>query len=359
MLKKSLIILSLLILVTSCNSKKKELSQDSKPVPVLAVKPQIKDIPIYLEAIGVLQASSHVEIFSQVNGVIKEVLVDDGTWVKEEDPLFKIDARPYIVKVKQAQAQLAMNNASYMVAKKKEERHKILAEKNLVSQIEWEEIQAQRAMAQANLEADEAMLEEAELELSYCTIRASIEGRVGQIDCEPGMLVSEGQTTALTTISDMDPLIVEFAVTEKEFKNFPKENTEITLQALCSSEICKNGKIQYIDGHFDPETGLLSVIGEIDNPDYQLRPGQSVRVLVPISIEKEAKLIPQKAVKYNQQGPYIYVVQADGTVGFRQLILGREDGLDVVVKEGLDPAEDVITDGHLRLSPGRKVEVKS
>lgn len=357
MLKKSLIIFIMLVLSSSC-SKDKSDTQEAPAVPVLATKPAIKDIPVYLESIGILQASNYMEIVPQANGNLIEILAEEGDWVKEGTPLFKIDSRPYAVRAKQAQAKWSADKVSKMTAKKKLERYQTLAEKDLVAQVEWDEIQAQALLAEANLKADEAEVEAAQLELSYCTVTSPIEGRVGKIDVSRGIYVNAG-SAPLTSVSDMDPLLLEFTVTEKEFREFPKEHPEITIQALASSEMSHKGQVYFLDNHFDPQTGLLIIRAMVDNPETKLRPGQSVKVQVPVSIQTNAKLIPQKAIKYNQQGPYIYVVQNDNTVGFRQIILGKEQGLEVVVKEGLDADEQVITDGHLRLSPGLKVEVKS
>jgi len=121
----------------------------------------------------------------------------------------------------------------------------------------------------------------------------------------------------------------------------------------------QSGAITFLDNHFDSKTGLLLIRGKVSNAEQTLRPGQSVRVRVPLAVVENAKLIPQKAIRYNQQGPYVYVVTEDNTVALRQLILGDEQGSDQIVLEGVDPIEQIIIDGHLRLSPGAKVELKS
>ena len=179
------------------------------------------------------------------------------------------------------------------------------------------------------------------------------------MDIRQGALVSSSQTQPLVTISTMDPLFVEFTFTEKEFPKVPQNDLQIEITTLCSNEPCKTTAVTFMDNQFDQKTGLLLVRGKVSNPDYTLRPGQSVRVRIPIALNPHVKLIPQRAIRYNQQGPYIYVVQEDHTVAVRQLILGMEQGLDQIVLEGLDPSELVILDGHLRISPGIKVEIKS
>lgn len=155
----------------------------------------------------------------------------------------------------------------------------------------------------------------------------------------------------------MDPLVVEFTLTENEFRTLPKEMGEIELQSLCSHECLAKGTVTFVDNQFDQKSGLLIIRGKVENPRLAMRPGQSVRVKVPVAMKANAKLIPTKAVKYNEQGTFVYVLDADNTVGFRQVHLGSSLGSDVIVLEGIDAAALVITEGHLRLYPGIKVEV--
>lgn len=355
---KSLLLITSFLL-TACNSKQ-ELSQSPKPpVPVLASKPLVKDVPIYVEAIGTLLPSVHVEIRPQVNGLLTDVLVTEGQWIEKGTPLFKIDSTTYANKVTEAEAQLNMDRIALQASQKKRERFRSLAQKDLIAQVEWDEYETAAAQAAATLKLSEARLDAARIDLEHCTIISSIDGRIGKIDPHPGALVTANQSTPLATISKLDPLIVEFSLTEKELPKLKNENTAIEIHSLCTDSICNSGNITFLDNQFNKSTGQLLVRGKIENHQHLLLPGQSVRVRVPIALTVNATLIPQKAVKYNQNGPYIYVVQADNTVGIRQLILGAEQGSDVIVLQGVDSSEPVVTDGHLRLSPGLKVEIKS
>lgn len=381
---KSLLILSSLFLV-ACESKPEARKEETIPIPVLAVTPQVKNIPIYIEAIGTLQPAIYMEVHPEISGTLMGVMVKEGQWVEEGTPLFHIDPSHYEIKVQEAEAQVAMDQASLLLVEKKQNRFQQLVKKDLLAKAEWDEIEAQVAKAQASLRLDEARLNAARIYLKQCTMKAPISGRLGKLDANPGLSVSSGQKIPLATISKMDPLIVEFFVTESEFPSLLRGYMEIQVASdlsqsigdelaieitpLSSSEAHYHGKISFLDNHFDARTGLILVRGKIPNPDFairrcleiqdaSLRPGQSVRVRIPIAIMSNAKLIPQKAVRFNQQGPFIYVVQKDNTVGFRQLLLGKEEGLDVIVLEGLDLSEPVITDGHLRLAPGLKVEIK-
>lgn len=360
MKKKSLLILSAVIalFLQGCQSRQEGM-REPPTVPVVAASPVVKDITVYLESIGTLNPSILMEIRPQVDGILSEVLITQGQWVAPGTPLFKIDAKPFEIKVQEAEAQLKSDGAIVQAAQKKFARFKPLFEKELVSQSEWENLEAELEKAQAALALSEARLNGAKLDLEYCIIASPIAGKVGKLDVHPGTLVARGQLEPLAIVSQIDPLLVEFNLTEKELPKLAVEMIQFEVKTLCTTDACKKGEITFLDNHFDPATGLILVRGKVLNSDYSLFPGQSVQVRLPVAVNANALIIPQKAIRYNQEGPYIYVIQPDKTVVVRQLVLGDEQGDDQIVKEGIEPSEQLIIDGHLRLSPGIKVEVKS
>lgn len=332
---------------------------ETSPIPVLAATPAIKDITSYLESLGTLHPSVYMEIRPQADGVLSKVFVHEGDWVQEGTPLFEVDCQSYLIRVQEAEAQLAIDRANFQATQKKLDRFRELAEKDLLAQTEWDDLEAAAAKGQATIDLDGARLAAAKLHLEDCTVRSPVEGRVGKLDAHPGHLVSKGQPKPLATVAKMDPLIVEFTVTEKEFPKIGRNLPHIEMQSLCTGCGWRTAAVTFLDNHFDSKTGLLLVRGRVDNADKSLRPGQSVRIRMPIAVRASAKLLPQKAIRYNPQGPYVYVVQEDMTVAFRQLVLGEEQGIDVEVIEGVASDEQIIIDGHLRLAPGLKVEVKT
>jgi multidrug efflux system membrane fusion protein len=360
MRKNSIISLAIIVsfLLVGCETQKEASSIETPAVPVIATSPMIKEMTLYLESIGTMQPLVLMEVRPQIEGTLIEVLTSEGQWVVPGSPLFKIDPRPYLIKVQEAEAQLSIDQANLQVAHKKLNRFKPLAQKDLIAKTEWDDLEAEVERCQATLALDEARLDSAKLDLEHCSIQSPIAGRVGKLEAHPGFLVARGQEAPLATISQMNPLIVEFTVTEKEFPKISQETQKIEIKAICSSDPCKNGAVTFLDNHFDETTGLLLVRGKVLNEEYTLRPGQTVQVRIPVGSTKKAMLIPQKAIRYNQEGPYAYVVQSDMTVALRQLILGDEQESDQVVLQGLDPSDQLIVDGHLRLSPGLKVDVK-
>lgn len=346
------------VLLCGCNSKQEATAVENPAVPVKAATPTVKDLTVFLESIGTLSPSVFMEVRPRIEGTLTEVMASEGQWVDAGTPLFKIDSKPYVMKVQEAEAQLAMDRANLSAAEKKLRRIRPLVQKDFVSQTEWDDLEAEAEKAEAAVTLDQARLNSAKLDLEHCIIESPTAGRVGKLDAHEGLLVARGQTEPLATISQMNPLRVEFTLTEKEFSKVPKETLKIEVKSLCAPGDCKTGEITFLDNHFDAATGQMAVRGKIENGDYALRPGQSVQVRVPVSVTPQATLIPQKAIRYNQEGPYIYVVQSDQTVVLRQLLLGDEQGSDQVVLEGVDPAEQLIIDGHLRLSPGIKVDLR-
>ncbi|MCE5317771.1 MAG: efflux RND transporter periplasmic adaptor subunit [Parachlamydia sp.] len=345
-------ILIAVLMLYSCKSKP-TASKEQAPVPVHAVSPVIQDVTLYLEILGTLQAPLSVEIRPQIDGTLSEILVHEGQWVKEGAPLFKIDPVLYLIRQKEAEAQLAINKADLEAAQKKLARFQSLAEKDLLAQTEWDELKARSTKAEATLLLDQARLDAARLNLSNCMLKAPISGRIGKLDASPGQLV--GKESRLASVALLDPLRLEFSVTEKDFPQIRLQ--EIELQPLCISMSSMPAQITFLDHQIDAQTGLLLIRAKVPNDNQKLLPGQSVRVRIPISKHEKAMLVPQKAVRYNQQGPYVFAVLPDKTIATRQLILGEEHGSNLIIKEGLDPNEPIILEGHLRLSPGTKVDI--
>lgn len=351
--------LSIVSLLFSCSNDPEHGAFAPPAIPIVATEVQLRDVPLYIDAVGSIKAAQTVEIRPQVSGRLLEIHFKEGDQVKKGDPLFTIDATTYLIKQKEAESQLAQDKASLETALKKYDRYEKLSKKELVPQQEWEEIQAAVEKGKAIIAADEARLQGANRDVDHCTIEAPIDGTIGRSSVDPGNLITEQQTTPLATLSDIRTLYVDFALTEKEFVQLQRrEGMEIQVCPLCGIAKKAEGVISYVDHQFDPKNGMVTISAKIDNEKREFLPGQGVKVLIPVHTIIQAKLLPQKSVKINQNGPYVYVVQADDSVAIRQLELGDEEGEDVIIKEGVEPGEKVVVEGHLRLAPGMKVVVK-
>lgn len=349
--------LLIVLLLCSCQSSDTITKRESKTIPVKVKSPEVQDVPLYIESIGVLHASVKGEIYSQVEGKVEEILASEGQLVESESPLLKIDGANYAIKLQELKASKAAAEATLNASEKKLIRLHQLLEKDLISQNEWDMHEMEVEKAKAALAMCEAKLAQGELEFSRCTLTSPVAGRVGKIDLHPGMWIDKSQKS-LMTVAKLDPLLIEFTVTEKEVKALLENGGKIEVEPLISSSGPKTARITFLDNQFDPKTGLILVRGIVDNPQYDLKPGQSVRVKLLSGVLPQQILIPQKAIRYNDQGPYVYLILPDQQAVLRQVKMGLEVGKKVVILEGLEPSEIVVTDGHLRLSRGAKVTIE-
>lgn len=357
-LKLSAAVISLLLV--GCSSSEGDGVPHGQPsIPVTISDVGRKDIVTTFETLGTLAASSSVEVRPMVDGQIMETYVKEGLEVETGTPLFKIDPYPYEIKVKEALAQLAIDQAALNGVQKKIERYRGLAEKDIVAKTEWDDLISQMERAKAGVELDESRVDAARLQLDRTIVKAPAEGRIGKIDIHKGQLVSAGQATPLVTIAKLDPLTIEFHVTEREFAQIKSGIAEVELSTLCTSNHPRAATVTFLDNNYDTTNGMLLVRGKVDNGSGCLRPGQTVKITVPVDKKEGMIVVPQKAVRFNQKGAYVYVLNEDNTVSLRQLVIGSEDGQDQVVIEGLEPTDKIVMDGHLRLSDGSKVDVKS
>lgn len=339
----------------ACTEKKPQEKREPKPVSVLVTTPRVCDVPIYIESLGTLLPSASLQLRSQVKGVLKEVHVKEGDLISAGQTLFTIDTTGFSYKRDQAKAQKKLHEAEASACLKKLKRYQALASKDLIAEADWDSLELDAAKAKASLELAEAKLKEAELDLAHCTISSSISGRIGKIDLYPGHIIDE--TLVLASVMNMDPIVSEFFVTEKEFIRFP-QSCQVTVDAL-SSELSVKGTISFIENEFNPKNGKIKVHATIENPDFTWRPGHSVHVKVPISVITNALLIPHKCVQHTAQGPCLYIVQEDGTCAIRPIKLGEALENEVVVLEGINASDTVISDGHSRISQGIKVQIQS
>lgn len=350
-------------LLSACSSQPTENAGFVPPaIPVITEEVKVVDVPIYFESIGTLKAALKVDIRPQVSGMLNLLHFTEGQPVDKGDLLFSIDSQPYEIRLQEAEAQLAQNKAALEIARKKLDRYSSLSKKDLISKQEWDELQSQVAMNEAHVQSGEARVESAKLDLQHCSITSPVSGRTGKIAVHPGNLVSPSEALPLVTLFNIDNLDVEFTLTENEFQQLTPDhfqgNAPIEICTFCNQEELTKGTLTFLDSTFDAQTGLLTMKGQISNDPFKFLPGQHVRVRLPIQVVHDAMVVPQKAVKINQQGPYVYKVKEDETAEMLQVKLGDEVADQVVVLDGVKVGDKVVTEGHLRLAPGLKVKME-
>jgi membrane fusion protein, multidrug efflux system len=332
------------------------------PAPVVVAQAVRRTVPVTLREIGNVEPMAKVDLRSRVAGAIVAVRIADGADVREGQELFRIDPDPFRIALEQAQAQLARDQALLGKANDDVARYAKLVEKEYVTREQYESAKSQSASLAATIQADQAAVDQAKLNLAYCTIRAPIAGRVGSVNLRAGNLVKVNDDPPLVTILKVRPVYVTFSVPEK---NLPEVRARAARGPLSvrawnrgESGDGHEGKLVFIDNAVDAQTGSIRLKGEFNNADRALWPGQFVEVALQLSEQKDAVVVPSPAVQVGQQGSYVFVVGADGTAQVRPVVVMRTVGDESVIASGLDGGETVITDGQLRVVPGSKVAIQ-
>lgn len=390
-IRLQLILLSAcLVAATSCNKPPQATAGKSgpPPVPVTVATATTESIPFELKVVGAAAPSSVVQVKSQVAGQLIKVHLAEGQDVVKDSVLFEIDPSPYQEALKQAEAGLARNRAllrqaeanlarGIAEAKNAEanaQRYAALTKEGVISReqneqartaadVQREAVRAAEAAiesARAAIQSDLAAIDKAKLDLSYCQIKAPLSGRAGNLLVYPGNLVS-ANGNPLVVINRVSPLFVTFSVPEMHLPVIRRLNARSPLPvAAVQPDSPQNriaGRLAVIDNTVDSTTGTISLKAVFDNKDRVLWPGQFVNVILRLETLQNVTMVPSEAVQVGQKGQYVYVVKADKTVEPRVVSTGRSYENKTIIEAGLTVGEEVVTDGHLRLAPGFKIQV--
>jgi multidrug efflux system membrane fusion protein len=281
--------------------------------------------------------------------------------VRQGEPLFTIDSRPYEAALRLAEANLARDDAQFDNAKKEAARQEELLKKGIASQGEYDQAHAAADALAAAIQADKAAIERAKLDIGYCNISAPFDGRAGAMLVDQGNLVKVNDM-ALVTIDQIHPIQVSFSVPQGELPEIQKQMTshKIAVKAVIPGQEAQpeTGELTFIDNAVNATTGTIVLKGTFDNSQERLWPGRYVDVVLVLTEETDAIVIPARAIQTGQKGQYVYVIKPDMTVEDRVIEVERTLGREAVISKGLAADEQVVTDGQLRLTPGGKVAVK-
>jgi len=321
-----------------------------------------KDVPVQLRAIGMAEAYSAVSVKTMVNGQIVKVGFREGQDVKKGDLIFVIDPRPYEAALMTAEANLARNLALKENAEKDVKRYVYLIEKDLVPKQQFDQVVSNAAALAAAVNADNAAVENARVQLSYCYIRSPIDGRTGTLFIKEGNVVKANDST-LVTINQVTPIYITFSVPEQYLAGIRKYREARTLgvEAVIPGQEDQpvRGALTFISNAVDNATGTIQLKGTFPNQDRRLWPGGFVNVTLILATKPKAVLVPASAVQTGQSGQYIFVVRPDLTVESRPVVTGETGAGETVIEKGVQAGERVVTDGQLRLVPGSRVEIKA
>jgi multidrug efflux system membrane fusion protein len=352
-----------LIAIAGCSHGPVDTFGEREAVPILAAKVVQKTVSDSIRAIGRVEAFSTVDVKAQINGQVMQVHFRQGQDVKQGDPLFTIDPRPFQAALEQAQANLAKDRAQYRQAAADERRYATLLKQNVSSRQQYDQVEATAAALSASIQADEAAVQTARLNLEYTEIRAPIDGRTGDLLVHAGNLVKPDADTAMVVINQVHPVYVAFAIPEQklpEVREFMAEHKLAVQVSLPGQQgPVESGELSFVDNSVDAKTGTINLKGEFANTDARLWPGEFVNTTLVLREHPGAILVPSQAVQTGQQGSFVFVVQPDMKATIRPVVIGESIDNQTVVTSGLKPGETVVTDGQLRLIPGATVTIKS
>ncbi len=355
------ILVLLLSLFSSACSDSKAKQSMQRVVPVKTGEVLQQNVPVQINAIGNVEAYNTVSVKALVGGEVLAVHFREGQDVKKDDLLFQIDPRPYDAALKQAEGAQARDVAQAKNAEEQAKRYEILVQKDYVSRDQYDQLRANADALAAAVQADKANVENSRLQLAYCTIRSPIDGRVGSVLINKGNVIKANDLT-MVTINKIAPIYVTFSVPEQNLSDIKKYMTAGALKvgAIIPGDEKRpaQGVLTFVNNAVDTTTGTIQLKGTFENKDKRLWPGQFVNVIVTLTTQKNAVIMPSAALQAGQQGQYVFVVKPDFTVESRAVTVARTYGDLAVVSQGVQPGEKVVTDGQLQLIPGVHVEVK-
>jgi multidrug efflux system membrane fusion protein len=376
-------------LLAGCQAPKAQSSGPPPAVPVSVAVAAEESVPNEIHAVGTVEASSVIQVKSQIAGELVKVAFTEGSDVHEGDLLFQIDSRPYQEALRQAEATLArdtaqMHQAEANLAKDAAQsksleadaiRYAQLAKEGITSRSQNEQtqaaaetnrgaLQADRAAidsARASIDSDRSAVDTAKLNLSYCEIRSPITGRAGNLLVHQGNLIG-ANGSALVVIHQLEPIWVSFGVPEDQLPAIRRNSASRKLVVEASlkddSKQIQRGVLSVIDNTVDTTTGTIRLKATFDNEKRILWPGTFVDVSLTLDTQGRAIVVPSEAVQPGQQGQMVWVAKEGGAVEPRTVIVGATtaNGNKVIIQKGIAAGETVVTDGQLRLFPGARIQ---
>lgn len=349
--------LTVLALVSGCS----EPAPPPPPAPVVDVATVLqRDVPIMVENIGQTLGSIEVEVRARSEGFLDSVNFKEGSFVAKGDLLYVIDPRNLQASLAKAKGQLATAKADLVRAQQDVARYRPLVAQKAISREQYDTSVALERAASASVDAAQAVVDNAVLDLDYTQIHSPIDGLVGKTEAKAGNLVGRGQNTLLTTVSTIDPIHVRFTVSEQDYLKFARATNghagpgvgRFELILADGSVLPDRGGLVFADRVVDPTTGTLLLEAEFPNPQRLVRPGQYARVRVAVDVRKNAILVPQRAVKEMQATYSVAVVGNDNKVSMRTVKPGERIDSLWVIESGLAAGEMVVVEGLQKVRDG-------
>jgi membrane fusion protein, multidrug efflux system len=348
-----------LLLLASCG-RKAPASFERPPTPVSVAAAITRDVPIYLDEIGKVVAREVVSIQPQVSGRITRIHFTDGANVTTGQVLFTIDPRPYEAQLNSAEANLGQAKAALDLAKINFDRVASVTDQRAVSRQDYDAKKNAVEVAEAQVKQNEAAVQNARLNLEYCTIQSPISGRAGQRLVDLGNVVT-ANSTSLLVIQRLDPIYADFTITESNLsavqRNMAQGTLKVEVRLPDEPDKPRSGTLTFLDNSVQEGTGTVKLRATLPNGDWRFWPGRFANVRLILGIHQQAVLIPADAPQMSAKGPFVYVVKADSTAELRPVKVGQRQDEMVVIEQGIKAEERVVWTGQLGVTPGGKVRI--
>jgi multidrug efflux system membrane fusion protein len=331
--------------------------------PVVAAPATVGDIDITLNALGTVTSLATVTIRSQISGYLVRVVYQEGQIVKKGDLLAEIDSRPYELALALAQGSLERDKALLATAQLDLKRYQDLAKTNAIPRQQLDTQASLVVQYEGTIISDQAQIDTAKLNITYCHIVAPVSGRVGLRLVDQGNYVTPGDATGLVIITQLQPISVIFPVAEDNLPQIQRRmRANATLQATAFDRTGTTklsiGELKTLDNQIDTTTGTVKLRAYFDNVDDNLFPNQFVNIQLLVDSQHNATIIPTSAVQRGAPGTFVYLINADSTVTVKPIDLGPSSGERVAVRSGLSPGDRVVIDGADKLRNGAKVVIR-
>jgi membrane fusion protein (multidrug efflux system) len=355
------------IVLTGCEQK---VQGPPPAIPVSVITLEQRDVPVYSEWVGQTRGGEEVEIRSRVEGYIDRVVYQQGTYVRRGQVLYVIDPLQYAANVNVASGQLAEAEANLARAEQDVARYTPLVEQNAISRQEYETAVQMAKASRAAVQAMRGGVQKAQVELGYCTVTAPIDGLAGKTTVEVGDLVSRSTSVPMTTVSKLDPIRVNFSMSEVEWLRIVKKrrqqdaatkNQPIPLQLILADKSIHPylGEASVIDNAIDPQTGTIMIVALFPNPEGIVRPGQFARVRASLEQARGAIVVPQRAISELQGTQYVAVVDPKtNAISMRPVVISHRVGAAYVIEAGVKAGETIVYEGLQKVRDGATVAPK-
>jgi multidrug efflux system membrane fusion protein len=340
----------------------RSVARVSEPaIPVVTDKARRADVPIYLTGLGTVQAFNSVLIRSRVDGQIVKIRFEEGSDIHAGDVLIEIDQAPLEAALAQAKANELKDQAQLNNARRDLGRYTGLAKTGAGSTQQLDTTQALVEQLEATIKADQALVDTAQVQLNYTRIRSPIDGRVGTRLVDAGNIVRASDTTGIVTINQIHPIFVSFALPADSLPQLRagSKTGDVTVTALDrEGRTLATGVLAVIDNQINPATGAINYKAKFDNADDVLWPGQFVNLRIQLATRRNVIAVPVTAVQQGPDGSYAFVVGDDRAVQKRVLKVGARNKTTAIIDDGLEPGEQIVTDGQYRIQAGSKVQTE-